>query len=128
MSAMTRLAVPAVLAALAVLPVQAAPPPPGSDQAEMMAPHGDWIRRQRSSTGVNCCDWSDGRVVQPHQVRRRPDGVWEVFYARDVWDDGTDVWLVVPASAVLPTLSPVGLPVAWILRSRVLCLALGGMF
>lgn len=125
MSAMIRVV---VLAVLAALPVLAAPPAPGSEQSEMMAPHGDWIRRQRSATGVNCCDWSDGRVAQPHQVRRRPDGLWEVFYARGVWDDGTDVWLTVPPDAVLPQMSPIGMPVAWILRGRVLCLSLGGMF
>ena len=68
---------------------------------------------------------ADGRPLDPGELRRTAAG-WQLFYGRAHWSDGTDTWIDVPAEAVLPQASPLVLPVAWISRGHVYCLALAG--
>jgi hypothetical protein len=59
-----------LLATLAV-PAAAAPPDPGTAQADELAPFSDWVKRQRmpapGSDGARyaCCSLADCRVVGP---------------------------------------------------------------
>lgn len=115
----------ALLAVALVLAVsaRAAPPKPGSEDAELMAGHEDWIKDQHNTKQQWCCDLSDGR---PAELRRLADGSYEVHYTREHWKDGNDEWLPVPPEAILPQQSPIYVPIAWILRGRVYCVALSG--
>lgn len=110
------------LALLLAGPAMAVPPARGTDDELAMRGHEDWITRQHSPTGQYCCDLSDGRIAE---LRKR-DGRWEVLYSKEHWADGTDEWLPIPASAILPQASPLMSPIAWILRGRVYCVAFAG--
>lgn len=87
--------------------------------------HETWITRQATPNGSICCSLADGRPVDPSELRQR-DGHWEVLYSRSHWPEGTGEWLPVPSSAVLPNMSPLGLPVVWVYFGHVRCLALAG--
>ena len=100
---------------------RAAPPVPGSDDAVTLAPLGDWVAHQYARSGQFCCTAADGR---PAEVRQTFAGSWEVLYAREHWEDGTDAWLPVPPAAILRQPSPLAVPIAWISHGRVWCVAL----
>lgn len=91
----------------------AAPPPPGSEDAALMAEFFDWITTQRSAEGLWCCDMSDGRPLFEGQWKTIGGG-YQVFISRRHWPDAPEpgVWLDVPPERVTAA-SPLGLPVAW---------------
>ena len=113
------------LALLLAGPAVAAPPDPNSADGQIMRGHEDWITKQATPGGSLCCSTSDGRPVDPGEVRQR-NGHWEVLYSRSHWPEGTGEWLSVPDSAVLPNMSPLGFPVVWVYFGKVRCLALAG--
>ncbi len=112
-------------AALFVSPAFARPPAPGSEDAMIMHDFAEWVMTQHSPTGQYCCDISDGRPLHSDEIRV-VDGHYEVLYTKRHWTYGTEEWLVVPKDAILPQLSPVGYPIAWVFREHVYCLALAG--
>ena len=116
-----------IVAAILLLSVgaHAAPPPPDSPDARIMHGFEEWIRGQSGTGGRNCCDVSDGRPLDPSELRVT-DGHYQLLYARRHWADGTDQWIDVPASALLRQISPAGYAIAWVNRGRVDCLALAG--
>ncbi len=119
---MTRLLLAAILFAS---PVLARPAPPGSTDEAIMHDFRDWITHQNAPTGQYCCDLSDGRPLMADEVRV-VNGHYEVIYTKKHWPDGTGQWLPVPKEAILPQLSPVGYPIAWIVDGRVICFAITG--
>ena len=90
-----------------------------------MRDFADWVHDQHTPDGLWCCDISDGRPLNDDEIRIVGDH-YEVLYTTQHWRDGTDEWLVVPKQAVLPQVSPMGVPIAWILGGRVYCLAMSG--
>jgi hypothetical protein len=50
--------------ALLSLVLLAAAPAPDSEDAQVMAPHAEWITRQRSRIGALCCSLADGRPAR----------------------------------------------------------------
>jgi len=98
-----------VLALLATGHSHAAAPPPGSPQAEAMAPYGDWVRGLANPTsGIGCCSVSDCRMVN----YRMAGAGYEAFIDRDSFPGAPDKWLAVPDSVVLHTANPTGFAVA----------------
>ena len=88
-----------LLAVAAPLPVRAAAPPPGSPEAEELAPFADWLSGLRSPrTSVRCCDLSDCRLVQ---YRIKVD-YYEAYIGSDSWEGAPDTWLAVPDGVVIP--------------------------
>ena len=114
------------LAMLLTTQAYAMPPEPGSEQANLMRGFKEWIEDQHSDDGTYCCTSSDGRVIFDNEIRRGSTTRWEIFYSSKSFSDGTDRWLAVPDGAILPQASPIGMPVAWVVNSKVYCLALGG--
>jgi hypothetical protein len=110
----------AVAAALACLVIglgNAEPPPSGSEQESILAPHGSWIRSLLNPyTRQACCDVSDCRAV-PARTR---GGNYQAFIGRkDYGEDAPDQWLDVPNEVVLhERRNPVGLPIACWKASR----------
>lgn len=101
----------AVLAGLHVSLCNAAPPPSGSEQDEILAPHGAWVRGLVNPlTRQGCCDLSDCRVVSA----RIQSGHYQAYIGRDAYgEDAPDQWLDVPDEVVLHERdNPVGLPIA----------------
>jgi hypothetical protein len=84
---------------------RAAPPPPGSEAAKIMAEEGPLIRAmKRPGMDTNCCDESDCR---PAEARITARGTYQVFVrGRDQngfgWDGGPNQWLDVPYFVVIP--------------------------
>lgn len=113
------------LALILAVAAHAAPPPADSDDAAIMHGHEKWITEQMSPHGGLCCSIADGRPLFDNEIRQR-DGHWEIFFSRAHWDGGTDQWLTVPLDAVLPNMSPIGMPVVWVYYGVVRCLALAG--
>lgn len=89
----------------------ATPPPDGTEQGEILAPHAAWVRSLTNpQTNQGCCDLSDCRVVSA----RVKFGHYQAFIGRDAYgDEAPDTWLDVPDEVVLHEGgNPVGLPVA----------------
>lgn len=89
----------------------AAPPPPGTEQGELLAPYGDWVRSLTNpATNQGCCDLSDCRVVTARIRGNR----YQAFIGRDAFGDSApEEWLDVPDEVVLHGGdNPVGLPIA----------------
>jgi hypothetical protein len=111
------LATTAVLTVLRIGPGSAAPPPAGSEQDELLLPHGAWVRGLMNPvTKQGCCDLSDCRVV----AARIRFGHYQAFIGRDAYgEDAPEGWLDVPDEVVLHGGdNPVGLPVACWRASR----------
>lgn len=92
-------------------PARAAPPPPGTEQSELLAPYGDWVRGLTNPvTNQGCCDLSDCRVV----TARVQGNHYQAFIGRDAFGDSApEQWLDVPDEVVLHGGdNPVGLPIA----------------
>jgi hypothetical protein len=83
----------------------AAPPPPGSEAAKVLAEEGPLIRAmKRPGMSSSCCDESDCR---PAEARMNARGKYEVFVRRRDedgfgWDGGPNQWLEVPDFVVIP--------------------------
>lgn len=106
---MKRILMAAGVSLLLIGPILAAPPPPGSAQAEMMAPYAEWISGLKNpTTGEGCCSLSDCRVVD---YRLTSDG-YEAFIDRKTFPDGPNAWVKVPDYVVVHTGNPTGLAVA----------------
>lgn len=102
------------LAAFVVLwagAAQAAPPPVGSEDYELMHPYAEWVETQHNDKGYWCCNWSDGRTTD---ARINADGHWEVHLTRQHFPDlSADKWMIVPDDKVLHHGNPVGIPIVW---------------
>ena len=116
--------------ALSVVPADAAPPPAGSEDAEMMAPMHDWINSARNPQGWLCCSEADARPVD---VRTRGDHYEVRFMHPDELPDPKPVgWQTVPADAIMrdehgrAIPAPEGVPVAWWYNGVVRCFAVPG--
>lgn len=103
-------------------PCWAAPPPPGSEDAEILGAFAQWIRVQHGVDGRWCCDISDGRPLHDDEIRRNGDAI-EVFVSRAHWFTAPEpgVWMTVPVSARIHTPNPVGIPIVWFYDGRVWC-------
>lgn len=92
-----------------VLVLGGAAPPPGSPQADELAPFAGWITNLKNpTTGQGCCSMADCRAVQ---YRIRGDS-YEAFIGRDVFDRAPDAWVKVPDSVILHRPNPTGLAIA----------------
>lgn len=112
---------PLVLAVVASTAV-AAPPPVGSEDWEIMAPHAEWVRGLRSIYNVPCCDSSDCRPVEA----RATNNGWQVRWRPGQLEGAPIEWTDVPEEAVLARENPVGVPVACWFGGRVACFVPGG--
>ena len=110
-----------VLAACLVFGIgaaHAAPPPPNSEEAEILQGYGEWISHQNRGVGGWCCDVSDGRLVD---VRTAGDH-YEVHFLHPETLTARRKpreWEPVAADAILrnkdgtPITSPFGMAMAW---------------
>lgn len=90
-------------------PAEAAPPAIGSEDHEILSPHGPWVRSLTiPGTGSSCCDESDCRPVD---ARRGPSG-WQVRWRPGQLPGAPTDWTDVPESAVLVRDNPTGIPIA----------------
>ncbi len=71
---------------------QAAPPPVGSDDWQIMHPYAEWVTSQHDRRGYWCCDIGDGRPVEARIV----DDHWEVHITKVHFPDEPEHWLAVP--------------------------------
>ena len=101
-------------------PAYAAPPAPGSEDAEAMSGHGEWVRGLRRGT-VSCCDEADCRPVE---ARATADG-WQVRWRPGQLAGAPTQWTPVPPDAVLVRENPIGLPIACWYGGRVQCFVAG---
>ena len=119
----TRIAGVALLAlrACGAEPAWAAPPPAGSEDAQVLGPFRAWMESQQGPWGW-CCDVSDGRMVD---ARITGNGQWQVrFVHPETLDEPPPPgWIDVPEDAVIRNGNPTGVPVAWIFQGRIRCFA-----
>jgi hypothetical protein len=99
--------------------VQAAPPEPGSEDADIMGPYADWVEHQHDANGAWCCTISDGRTVEA----RISGASWEVHITPDKFPGSHDHWQAVPDEKVLRVPNPTGFPIAWVMNDRIFCFA-----
>jgi hypothetical protein len=99
----------ALASLLIATPALAAPPPTGSEDYEITAPHGAWFRSLRNAEGALCCTLSDCRPVQ---ARVSGDGHWEFLADPRHFANADNSWIRVPDDRVLRRANPVGRPVA----------------
>ena len=116
------------------------PPPPGSDDAQIMQPFGPWITQQHDPAGRLCCSIADGRPVeariieQSRTYRVHPTCVacgdktviiegphWEAHVTPEHWPGEPDRWVGVPESTITHTENPVGVPILWMYNGEVRC-------
>lgn len=107
------------------LPAQAHPPEPGTEDFALMNEFKDWVVTQHAANGQWCCDLGDGRPLHEDEIRFIA-GHYQILYTRKHWDDGTEEWIDVPASALMRIPNPLGMPVAWVIHGHVFCLSLTG--
>lgn len=92
-------------------PAHAAAPPPGSPQADMLAPYGDWVRGLRNpASGVGCCSLSDCRAVE-YRIAAGGAG-YDAFLDAAIFPGAPGAWRPVPPEVVLRTANPTGSAVA----------------
>ena len=105
---------------VAVAPVYAAPPPPDSEDYQVLSPYSRWLESQKQPTlGSSCCNLSDGRLVD---VRTGPGGGYEVKLIHpETLPDAPKSWLPVRESAILHGQNPTGYAIAWIVGNAVYC-------
>lgn len=99
----------------------AAPPPVGSEDWEILAPHAEWIQGLQRNF-VSCCNLSDGRPVDARTVGDR----WQVRFRPGSLANAPLGWVDVPPDAVMPQANPVGMPIAFWVAGRVLCFVPAG--
>lgn len=104
------------LASCKPLPADAAPPPVGSEDWEIMAPHADWIRWLQRD-GVLCCTMADGRPVE---ARTRGDG-WQIRFRPGQLAGAPTEWPDVPPAVVMRGANPIGVAIAFWLGGVVRC-------
>lgn len=112
-----------MLAACKPIPAHAAPPPVGSEDWEVMAPHGAWFKDLKLPSGASCCDVADGRPVEARSVGDR----WQIRFRPGQLDGAPAAWVDVPEDAVLRVANPVGMPIAFWLGGVVRCFVPGVM-
>lgn len=112
-----------MLVCFLAFPALAAPPPVGSEDWQVLAPHAAWITGLRRG-GVSCCDLADGRPVE---ARSRGEG-WQVRFRPGQLEGAPVDWVDVPAEAVIRGENPVGLPVAFWYGGQVRCFVPGSTF
>lgn len=99
----------AVLTRATHKPALAAPPAIGSEDHQILSPHGPWVRSLTiPGSGASCCDESDCRPVD---ARRGPNG-WQVRWRPGQLPGAPTEWTDVPESAVLVRDNPTGIPIA----------------
>ena len=91
------LAIALLLTLAGVAPTHAAPPPSGSDDAQLLAPFADWLRDQHDlATGIACCSLADCRAV----AWRTAGSEVEVLVSSGKFPEGPDAWLQVPQTVI----------------------------
>jgi hypothetical protein len=98
---------------------QAAPPPVGSDDWQIMHPYAEWVTSQHDRRGYWCCDIGDGRPVEARIV----DDHWEVHITKVHFPDEPEHWLAVPDGKITAGGNPTGTPIVWLLHGNVQCFA-----
>lgn len=99
-----------ILAAVLIAsPAFATPPPPGSEDALVTAPYGEWFSQLRNVQGGLCCTLADCRPVE---ARISADGHWEFLADPRHFAGGDGRWVTVPDERVLRQPNPVGQPIA----------------
>lgn len=95
----------------------AAPPAVGSEDWEILHPHGEWIRSLRAN-GMMCCDWSDTRPVKVRTVGDH----WQIWLRPGQIEGApAETWLDVPPDAVIHGPNPVGVAIASYWGGKVRC-------
>lgn len=109
---------------LILTPLQAfaAPPPKGSEDAQLMAGFESWFTSQSSDLSGWCCDISDGRPLAESELRRQGNTL-SVFVSKHHWDSAPEPgrWYPVPTGAIIHKPNPVGVPIAWFYAGRIWC-------
>jgi hypothetical protein len=107
----------------AVAVAHAEPPPPGSEDAEMLGPYSAAISDARRDDMPNykCCDIGDGTVVDARIAGDR----WQVkFRDHARFPDAPTDWTDVPPEAVLHRWhNPTGNAIIWWLDGHIRCFA-----
>jgi hypothetical protein len=109
-------------AALALLPAIAVgnPPPPGSEDAQLLGPYGQAIHDAQRPEGGRCCDVPDGTAVDA----RIAGDHWEVKFRNARFPDAPKGWTPVPDGAVLRSWSnPTGEAIVWWYFGSIRCFA-----
>lgn len=100
------------------LPGSAAPPPPDSEDYELLHPFAEWIGKVRNAKQQLCCNIGDGTVVDVREVL----GVKQIhFRAFDRFPDAPRGWVDVPDDAIVVESNQSGMPIAWWYQGRVRC-------
>lgn len=104
---------------------QAAPPPVGSDDWNIMAPYKEWVTTQHDRLGRWCCSIADGRIAE---ARINGNGHWEarILHPETVAPEDGPVppgYVEVPDERVLRVPNPTGFPILWIYKGQAQCFA-----
>ncbi len=118
----------AMAMALLVRAADAAPPPPDSEDGQIMAPYQSWIISRADRHNNACCDIGDGRpveadmvtVVDEDDVKRTH---WRAHVTPAHFPDQPDHWVVVPDEKIVPGANPTGSPILWLYKGLVQCFA-----
>jgi hypothetical protein len=100
-------------------PALGAPPPPGSEDAQVMGPYKDWITSQHDGAGRWCCDIGDGRPVEA----RTQGNHWQAHITPDHFPGETDRWQDIPDERIVKSGNPTGVAILWMYQGRVQCFA-----
>lgn len=112
-----------VLRACPHMAARAAPPAPGSEDAQILGPHGEWVRSLTvPGSDSSCCDESDCRPVEARTTARG----WQVRWRPGQLPGAPTEWTDVPPGSVLRRENPTGTPVACWYDNRVRCFVPGG--
>jgi len=100
----------------------AAPPPVGTEDYNIMMPYAAWVVQQKTQSGLSCCDIADGRPVN---IRSTAHG-WEAYISKTKFGSSApDAWLPIPDSAILHVANPTGVAVAWWYMGSIRCFVFG---
>ena len=77
----------------------------------------DWFKGLKNSSGVPCCDTSDGQRLDDADWRLNEDGSYSVRIAGE--------WRAVPPAAVLDVPNRVGVAVVWLWNGLITCFLRG---
>ena len=111
-----RVALALCLALAACKPADAAPPPVGSEDWEILAPHRDWIEGLQRE-GLLCCHMGDGRPVVARMVGDR----WQVRWRPGQLQGAPTDWTDVPHDVVMRIPNPIGVALAFWWGNQIRC-------
>ena len=99
-------------------PAQSNPPPPGTQDYDLLHPFAGWISTVTNKANEKCCDIGDGTVVLQ---RDGPDGIEIRFLAFDRFPTAPRGWVKVPPEAVVYERNMASVSIAWWYGEKVRC-------